>query len=348
MNTFTFKERLFSYLNLLPVPIYDAFAAPLFGHVLALAIRVNLFETLLHPRSAEEVARAVNISTQASSLFLSSLATTGYTQKVGSKYRVTPSAKKWLLKSSPYYLGNFIRYVELLYSHWLYLGETVKNGEPPATYIESFGEKEWEIYVFGMMDLAKMTLPHIASKMKLPVKARRLLDLGGSHGLYSIELCKRYASLHATIADFPQVLQFTKKIIEDHHLSERISLEACNVLEHQFEENFFDAALAFNIVHGLNAEQNKIFLQNISRTLRPGGCLYILDEFIDRPGSTMEQFMPLMVGINIMNEVGGSVYSLDELREWSAKAGLVTMRFFRLRLPGVMLVRLEKLLPSNA
>lgn len=342
MRTFTLKERFFSYLNLLPVPIYDSFAAPLFGHALTLAVRLNIFETLRQPLTAEKLAKTLNIHPQASFLLLSSLVTAGYIKKIGNDFVLSASAKKWLLKSSPYYIGNFIRYVELLYSHWLSLEQTFKKGKPPSTYIERFGEKEWKIYIYGMMDLAKIIIPHIISKMILPNEARTILDLGGSHGLYSIELCKRHPRLHATIVDFPQVLRFTKEIIREHNVVEWVSLKPGNVLKKKFRENFYDAALAFNIVHGLTPEQNEVFLRKISRALKRGGYLYVLDQFVGQRRSRSEQLIPLMVGINIMNEVGGTVYSIDELRELTRQAGLRITRSFRLRLPGVVLLRLEK------
>jgi hypothetical protein len=52
--------------------------------------------------------------------------------------------------------------------------------------------------------------PEVIAKVKLPVTAHRLLDVGGSHGLHAINFCKRYSDLSATILDGPQ----TQKLAE--------------------------------------------------------------------------------------------------------------------------------------
>lgn len=344
MLKFTFKERILARLNLYPLPIYDAFAAPLVGHILAIALSLHIFEKLKVPQSIEKLAKAVNIDPKTAMLLLSSLSASGYVKTIGRKFTVSAAARKWLLERSDHYIGNFVRYVEVLYSHWLYLAKTLTAGEPPATYIESFGKKEWEIYVLGMMDLARVTFPHIARKMVLPEGAKNFLDLGGSHGFYSIKLCQRYPKLRATIVDFPEVLNITRKIIREQRGSHRISLKPGNVLEKSaFVESRFDAALASNLVHGLTADQNRLFLRNTSSSVRSGGYLYILDQFIDEKGSKLEQLIPLLVGINLMNEVGGSVYTPEQLREWCGEVGFGNMRVYRLRLPGVLLLRLQKI-----
>ena len=62
---------------------------------------------------------------------------------------------------------------------------------------------EWAHYQEGMRDLSVNVAKELAGKLKLPVHASKMLDIGGSHGLYSIELCKKYPSLTSTILELP-------------------------------------------------------------------------------------------------------------------------------------------------
>lgn len=340
MKRFGVKERLLARLNLLPLPIYDVFAAPLLGHTIAIAIRLNLFENLIQPRTSEQIAEKLLIHPEASSLLLSTLSIAGYVTEKEKYFSLSNSGKKWLLKSSPSYLGNFVRYVELLYKHWLYLDETVQHGQPPTTYFESFGGKEWEVYVYGMMDLARIIFPHISKKLSLPKNSKQLIDLGGSHGWYSMQLCKRNPQLRATIVDLPQALKWTQKIVQDY--KDTMTLLPGNMLEMSFGTTTHDVALAFNVVHGFTWEQNIRMLERISQALRPNGYCYILDQFRQRRGSRTDQFIPLMVGINLMNEVGGNVYEVDEVCEWLTRVGFKKIKKYWLFLPGVSLLRAEK------
>jgi len=341
MRTFTLKERLLARFNLLPLPIYDVFVAPLLGHTIAKAIHTNLFDTLDLPQTVEQIATRLNLQPQATSLLLSTLDAAGYVKRKDEFFSLTAAGRKWFLQSSPTYLGNFVRYVDILYRHWLYLDETMKSAHPPATYVESFGEKEWEVYVYGMMDLARIIYPRIASKLVLPDDAKHLIDLAGSHGLYSIELCKRNPRLQATIVDLPQALKFTQRIVREHNLEAKISLLPGDMLHLSYRHSAYDAALAFNITHGLTVEQNTSFFRKIFDALKPGGVLYMLDQCRHERGSQTERLIPLIVGINIMNEVGGNVYTEEEYRTWLLRAGFKRVKIYRLRLPGVFLFRAE-------
>jgi hypothetical protein len=55
----------------------------------------------------------------------------------------------------------------------------------------------------------------------------------------------------------------------------------------------------------------------------------------------------LMVGLNVLNEIGGSVYTFERISKYCTDAGLQDVRLHRLRLPGVSLVRAEKPPPFN-
>ena len=71
----------------------------------------------------------------------------------------------------------------------------------------------WERYQEGMIALSRPLVDEAIAKVKLPPNARRLLDVGGGHGLYSIKFCYRYPELEATIFDLPLATETTRKNI---------------------------------------------------------------------------------------------------------------------------------------
>ena len=343
MRTFTLSERFAAKANLLPTAIYDAFPAVLFGRVLVLATRLGVFESLNERRqSGNELATSLHLHPKGTECILPPLVAASYLTKHGERYALTPQSKKWLVKSSPHYIGNFIAYIELLHTHWMTMEDTLRLGKPSQTYAETFTDREWNIYTLGMMDLAKLIIPYIIPKIRVSSSASRLIDICGSHGLYSIELCTRYPLLTATIADFPQVLRTTESIIEDHHLEKRITLLPCDVLQTQFEKNTYDIALAFNIIHGFDTNVNKAFLFSAASSLKRGGVLYILDQLKDEHTRGVGNILPLMVGVNLLNEIGGNVYTFQEIASWCGEADLESVKRYHTRLPGVHLVKAVK------
>ena len=339
MTGFRIRERVAARLNLLPEALYDAFPAVLFGRVLVIASSLGLFDELdRRAQTPEEISRSLNLPLESAELMLSSLNAAGYLKKRRAVYSLAPQAAKWLVRSSPHSLANFLEYVELLHARWLTLEDSLRRGKPLKTYVETFGLDEWRIYTDGMMDLAKLILPRLLPKIELPEGARTLLDLGGSHGLYALELCRRYPLLRATITDFPAVLARTVALVEEYGLGHRVKLLPCNIIDASLRPAPHDVVLAFNIVHGFRPEANRALLSTIAAALFPGGLLLILDQFKNERSRGAARMLPMMVGVNLLNEIGGNVYDSAEVQGWCREAGLVRVRYHRLSLPGVGLI----------
>ncbi len=334
-------ERLLHRLHLLPTPSVDAFGSIVFGRALTIAVRRGVFEALSRtPRTALELAATTNLSTKGTELVLESLVVAGYVSTSDTRYSLTTEARKWLLKDSPFYIGNLIRYFETLYERWRYLEHSLERGTPPQRYYEKFTDEDWRVYVYGMRDLARLLLDDVMKRITLTRSAKRLLDLGGSHGLYAIECCRRYPTLTSTIVDFEKALQYTGQIVREEGVGSRVQLLAADFLHAELPQ-LQDCVLMFNVVHGLTDSENGTLLQRVLGTLKPGGKLYILDQLREeKHRSGLAQFMPLMVGLNLLNEIGGNTYSFDQVRNWCDGAGKV--RRLRLRLPGVTLVEVVK------
>ena len=60
-------------------------------------------------------------------------------------------------------------------------------------------QENGSLYQEGMRDLSINVAKEVASKIPVPKDATAMLDIGGSHGLFSIELCKRHPRLSSTI-----------------------------------------------------------------------------------------------------------------------------------------------------
>lgn len=330
-------ERLLHRLGLLPSPIVDTFSNVVFGRALAIGVRRGIFDALDgKPATLDEIATATNLSVNGTSLLVESFCVTGYLAKHGDRYSLTREAQKWLLQNSPSYIGNLIRYFETLYERWRYLEHSVEHGAPPRKYFDAFTEKDWQIYVYAMRDLARILVGNISSKIRLHGTPNSLLDLGGSHGLYSIACCQRYPSLSATVIDFERAVQFGREIVQAAGMSNRVKLLAGDftklALPHQQ-----DCVLMFNIVHGFNESENRSLVGRVLDAVKPGGTIYVLDQLrTERRRGGFAGFIPLTVGLNLLNEIGGNVYSFEQIRQWCA--GTTSIRRIPLRFPGISLV----------
>jgi SAM-dependent methyltransferase len=337
----TLVERALHRLRLLPVPVMDAFASVLFGRALAIGVRKGIFEAVAkQPRALNEIAGETGLSEQGVELLVKAFVIAGYVKATGDRFVASADARKWLVKSSPSYIGNLINYFETLYTRWNTLEGTLERGTPQKSYFELFDEKDWEIYVHGMQDLARMLTKEVMTKIQLESNATRLLDIGGSHGLYSIECCRRYPSLQATVLDFDGALRHTGPLLWAERMEERVRLHAGDFTKMELPSPQ-DCILMFNIIHGFSEDDNRTLVARAINALKPGGKLYILDQMKETPGrSGLAQFIPLMIGLNLLNEIGGNTYTFEQVKTWCA--GAKSVKRLRLRLPGVTLVEALK------
>ncbi len=336
----TILERLLHRLHLLPAPIMDAFADVLFGRALVIAVRRGLFDTLAAaPMTTEQIAAATRLHPRALHLLLESCVVAGYLSRRKGAYRLTPEGGKWLCKDSPDSLVNLIAYFELVHTQWKDLETSLERGAPPRPYYVLFNDRDWQVYVLGMRDLARLLLPHVMNKILPNPEARMLLDLGGSHGLYAAECCRRRPGLQATVMDFAPALAQTSMFARQAGVADRVRLLAGNFLEEPLPPEQ-DVVLMFNIVHGLSEAENRVLFARVFRALRPGGKVYVLDQMRDgRSGvSALARFIPLMVGLNLLNETGGTVYSVSEVKAWCQGR---RVREIRLKVPGVTLMKIS-------
>jgi len=150
---------------------------------------------------------------------------------------------------------------------------------------------------------------------------RRLLDLGGSHGLHSIRFCEHYPQLSAQIVDFPSALADTPARLAAHGLSERIALTPASVLDHQWAPGQ-DVVFYLSVAHNQTADDNRRVIRRIRDSLNPGGLLVIHEYLDDQPPSPYLAAFKL----TLLYETGTSIHREADYRAWLDEAGFTSVR----------------------
>ncbi|MBC7325864.1 MAG: methyltransferase domain-containing protein, partial [Moorella sp. (in: Bacteria)] len=99
--------------------------------------------------------------------------------------------------------------------------------------------------------------------------AKKLLDLGGGHGLYAIALKKLRPELEATIFDLPHAEEVTQEYARQYGAAVAFCAGDFYVDELPIDQ---DLILAFDVFYGPPARTKEV-LGRIYRALRPGGYL---------------------------------------------------------------------------
>ncbi|MCJ7807729.1 MAG: methyltransferase, partial [Dehalococcoidia bacterium] len=212
-----FIERLILFkLNLAPGVMLDMLGAAAFL-ALSTALKLGIFETLSGgPMTSTEIARKIEADERGTVLLLEAVEALGYVKKRKDTWANTAMTTKWLLRLSPNCLASGFALFESLLERWRYLADSIRLGKPVMLAWDWLDQNpgRWRDYQAAMLAMARMVSDDVVSKVKLASTARRLLDVGGGHGLYSIKFCRRYPTLSATVFDWPQSLDVARETID--------------------------------------------------------------------------------------------------------------------------------------
>jgi len=199
--------------------------------------RLGVFEALAEgPLSASALAARIAASVQGTVTLADFLVTVGYLQKQGESFANTTSTQRWFTSA-----GQVNYTPGLLWTHeaWSMMGglaESVRRGGPEKLLWDAMVDQPQlgQLFSAYMGAFAADLGPDLLEHVPVSPNYRRLLDLGGSHGLHSIRFCQRYPQLDAVIVDMPSALTETGDEIERVQLSDRIRLSPGTLQEHDW------------------------------------------------------------------------------------------------------------------
>ena len=148
---------------------------------------------------------------------------------------------------------------------------------------------------------------------------RRLLDIGGGTGSWSIATARACPDLKFTVLDLPVVVEMAAARIAAAGLADRGRAIVCDVTADPLPGGY-DTFLVANLVHYWSPEENRAFLSRL-RAVAPTGAQLLLADFWTDPTHTQPVHAALMAGEFAVHLDHGDVYSVDEARSWLAATG---------------------------
>jgi hypothetical protein len=334
-------ERVIFYtLNEGPGPILDLMG-PLAFKVVSVALRLGVFEALsAGPMTGTELAGRLKADPGGISILLETLDALGYVGKKGARYANTAMTARWMLENSPGSVAGLFASFEGMFARWDYLEEAIRRGEPAFDGSKWMAERpeRWNDYHKGMRGIARISSEEIVSKVKLPATARRLLDMGGSHGLYAVSFCRRRPGLEATVLDQGQARAVAEETIAAEGMSGRVSFLEGDFMTGDLGGKY-DAVLAFNVVRIFRPPQATDLFRRTAAALNPGGVIVVLDQLDAGMSTPFTKANALLIKLELFNSTNGKLYKADEISSLLVTGGFAGPRVINLRrLPGACLV----------
>jgi len=251
------------------------------SQLLFTAIEYDLFTMLAEEKTAHEISKEIETDPVMTEKFLNGLTAVGLLAKRDGRYSNTPLADTFLVRGKPFYQGNLIKLVARGCQDWLRLGQAVKEGaalQAEARRVEAVFDRS---FILAMAEGAvRGTLQQtVETVSKLPEFAgtKRLLDLGGGHGLYAMSLAQKKPDLEAIIFDLPHVAEVTRDFISRYGMQERVKVVAGDFNRDELGDGY-DLVLASDVFHRPK-EMVAGVIRKIFDSLNDGG-IFVLKQWV--------------------------------------------------------------------
>ena len=303
------------------------------ARILQAAVGLGVFDAVGEGDAADAATVAARIGSEAraTGLLLDALAVMGLLEKDTSRYRLNDLSSAYLTSGSPRDFSSMIRFDALSWDAWGGLEDAVRTGRPARTPdMYQTDEVETGVFINAMDSLVRARGDAEVTAHALDLGgAQRLLDIGPGPATYPIALCRRYPGLRATLYDLPGTLRITERYVQASDVADRVECVAGDYRTDAVPGGQ-DVIFLSNIIHGEDEAGNEALMGKLAKSLAPGGQLIVKDHILG--GSRAETDAGAVFSLlMLLTTARGRCYSLDEVRGWLERGGLVEVE--RVELP---------------
>ena len=297
------------------------------SRVILTAVELDLFTELDDsPKDSEQVARALGTDPRATTRVLDVLVTFGLLSKNDGSYEITPVAAP-LSSRHPESIRPIVLHMNRTWDTWSRLTEAVRLGKNPGSKSAAeMGGNVLKSFIGGMHVVGRRLSKEIASVYDAG-RFRRMLDIGGGSGTYTIAFLETYPELQAVLFDLPDVVNMARERLDEAGLLDRVALVEGSFYKDELPKGC-DMAFLSAIIHQNSPEQNIDLYRKIHRALEPGGVLVIRDHIMDEDRTYPPQGALFALNMLVATE-GGDTFTLAEVEDTLTQAGFGEVRLVR-------------------
>jgi ubiquinone/menaquinone biosynthesis C-methylase UbiE len=298
------------------------------SRVFLTGVELDLYSLLADkPLSIDEILAEKKADKRGMTILLDALSSLGLLVKNDDKYQTEKSASPLLTDNSPDSILPMALHMCTLWQSWSKLTDVVL-GKPPAQMTEkgALARDHIEAFIGAMHMAALKTAPEVVSAVN-PGTARRLIDVGGGSGSYTIAFLSAAPDMKATLFDLPDVIEMARERFKAAGMSDRVTLTAGDFYIDELPPGN-DLALLSAIIHQNSLIQNDTLYRKIYGALDQGGRIVVRDHVMSR-----DRTQPMDGALFAVNMLAGTprggTYTFEEIKEGLSVAGFTRIRLIR-------------------
>jgi len=286
------------------------------SRVLLTALELDVFSAVLPGATAPEVATQLGTDPRATEMLLNALVALGALLKREGLFRCTSESKA--LASARVGLLHTVN----LWDTWSTLTDCVRGGT--ATSLgprnpEDRADDRTRAFIAAMHARAREGAEETVRLTGIH-DAKRMLDVGGGSGAFSIAFARACPELRVEILDLGPVTALAEEYIREAGLQDRIAVRPGDMLGADFGVGH-DLVLLSAVCHMLGETENRALMHRAAQSLEPGGRL-VIREFILEEDRTAPTSAALFALNMLVGTPRGNAYTEGEYRTWMEEAGL--------------------------
>lgn len=297
--------------------------------IIITAAQLNLFAELDgRARSVEDLCNDHGWNPRGLRILLDALAAMDLIQKgLDGTYMLDASLSGLLVPGSDSSVLPMVLHRGSMWKSWSNLTEIVATGRNPNPMgSESRSDEEIEAFIGAMHVVGRAAADTIAASVDLsPFK--RLLDIGGGSGTYTMAFLKQAPHLTATVFDLPRVIEMARRRFTAAGFIDRVTLVAGDYNADPLPTGS-DLVLLSAIIHINSREGNQALFRKVYDCLEPGGAMLIRDHLMD-PTRTRPIDGAIFAVNMLVATRGGNTYTLEETTTDLQAAGFHDVRLLR-------------------
>lgn len=227
-------------------------------------------------------ARRAGIAEVNAERLMAMCAAAGLIRWTGDRFENADDVERYLVKGESSYAGPWMTFMRPGWARWGELTEALRSDEPPAV----IGRFDAAMTVDSARRYHEATASvgfgsgrRFSRHVDLSER-KRIMDLGGGSGAYSIVAVQRNPGLTAVVFDLPPVVEVTREFIARHGVGDRVSTQAGDFTRDDFPPGCDVAVMASNLPQ-YSREIVQSVVAKAFGALEPGGEMHLVGEMLD-------------------------------------------------------------------
>ncbi len=321
-----------------PEPILRLASSFMAAKHLFAANELGLFEALADSSATiDTLAARTGLTRRAARISADAMVALGLIERDGDMYRNSATAAAFLSGQGPGDLRPLLKFWDKVsYPAWVDLTEALATGPSKEIFeIDSALQELASAGIEAILAGPTAALPHAFDFSA----RRRLVDIGGGTGSWSVAAVRAYPNLMATVLELPIVAEVARKRIAATEVATRVAVTTANAMHDPLPPG--DVFLLANILHYWAPEENRELLRRVRNAAGHETALLLVDFWTD-PTHTQPIQAALMAGEFAVHLRHGDVYSVDEIKGWLEETGWRFVRHAPLAGPQSLIVAQAK------